>query len=98
MTRAKAKQVEGAKLINQAGETVLLFKCTVPLNEEEHEILANKVRMEQEHSGIKIILVPYSVDPTVTEQAIEPAEAVATQDSKGHGPNSDPDLAGEGNA
>ncbi|AIQ17065.1 hypothetical protein H70357_10635 [Paenibacillus sp. FSL H7-0357] len=84
--KSQATKIEGVDLSNQASETVLLWKATRELSAEEHEQLASKLRLEQEHAGIKIVLVPLSVDvelstiPTsdpadepITEPAAEPA-------------------------
>lgn len=66
MGRAKAKAITAEQITNPAGETVLLWKATMPLSDSEHEHLSNRLRFEQEHSGVKIILVPYPVEAEVS--------------------------------
>ncbi|MEF3313321.1 hypothetical protein PV433_31005 [Paenibacillus sp. GYB004] len=62
------KQAKKATKIEADNETVILWKATMPLSESEHEELSNKLRFEQENSGVKIVLVPYSVSPEIVEQ------------------------------
>lgn len=66
MGKAKAKPITEEIITNLAGETVLLWKAKMPLSDSEHEQLSNRLRFEQEHSGVKIILVPYPVDAEVS--------------------------------
>lgn len=85
--KTPATKIDGIEVAAITGETVLLWKATRELSAEEHEQLASKVRFEQEHAGIKIVLVPLSVDVELTIQtpadtAAEPtAEPVAEQDA-----------------
>jgi len=72
--KPKAAQILGAELTNTQGESVLLWKVNTPLSTEEHETLVAKLRQEQEHSGVKIILVPYSVDAEIDQD--EPEQTV----------------------
>ncbi|MCR8635752.1 hypothetical protein [Paenibacillus radicis (ex Xue et al. 2023)] len=67
MAKVPAKQ---AGIVQVENETALLWKATLPLSEEEHEHLSNKLRFEQVQSGLKIILVPYSVEATADPQAL----------------------------
>ncbi|MGG1673316.1 hypothetical protein ACIFOE_22295 [Paenibacillus sp. NRS-1783] len=53
-------------------ETVVLWKAPRPLSNDEHEQLATKLRLEQEHSDVKIVLVPYSVDVEIQSAADVP--------------------------
>ncbi|MFB9326992.1 hypothetical protein ACFFSY_13775 [Paenibacillus aurantiacus] len=65
---------------NAAGETVLLFKVNQALSEDEHAILAERVRDEQERSGVKIVLVPQVVTAeVVTLGAVAEETPEATQ-------------------
>lgn len=45
-------------------ETILVFKPTKRLTAIEHEQLTNKLRVEEGKSGIKIVLMPFSVELT----------------------------------
>ncbi|WP_375104640.1 hypothetical protein ACDZ28_10740 [Paenibacillus sp. RS8] len=81
--KLQATKIDGVEVSTLTGETVLLWKATRELSEVEHEQLSIKLKQEQEHSGIKIILVPLSVDVEVTEQTtVDPAaEPVLEPDS-----------------
>ena len=68
MARKKANPVEGLELQNGQGEQVMVWKATIPLSVEEHAQLAAKLQMEHERSGVKILLVPYSVDAEVVAE------------------------------
>ncbi|WP_202113011.1 hypothetical protein [Paenibacillus sp. MMS18-CY102] len=98
MARKQVKQVPDAELLNDDGEKVVFFKATMPLNEEEHAGLAEKIRQEQEHSGLKIVLVPYSVDLIIANApAAEAGEPHAGDDpSVGDPPAGDGQAAAEG--
>lgn len=57
----KKKAVE--KIITiQTATPVLVWKATSPLTEQQHEELSRKLRHEQEHTGIEMVLIPHSVD------------------------------------
>lgn len=88
--KTQAAKIEGVDLSNQASETVLLWKATRELSAEEHEQLSIKLRKEQEHSGIKIVLVPLSVDVEATELTAEELEALTDAE-----PAEDPELPTE---
>ncbi|AIQ26956.1 hypothetical protein P40081_01080 [Paenibacillus sp. FSL P4-0081] len=88
--KTQAAKIEGVDLSNQASETVLLWKATRELSAEEHEQLSIKLRQEQEHAGIKIVLVPLSVDAEVTEQTADELAAEATTE-----PAAEPELPTE---
>ncbi|MBO7747359.1 hypothetical protein I8J29_24545 [Paenibacillus sp. MWE-103] len=92
--KVKAEKIDALQAENAAGETVILFKATVPLNAAEHADLAEKIRQEQEHSGMKIILVPYSVEVSIAAAENEAAEA-EPQDETPPEPNPE---AGSGHA
>ncbi|WP_379135994.1 hypothetical protein [Paenibacillus sp. sgz500958] len=66
--KTQATKIDGIESSTLTGETLVLWKATRELSAEEHEQLSNKLRMEQEHAGIKIVLVPLSVDVEVTTQ------------------------------
>jgi len=58
----KKTEAEPAGEIKVNGETILLWKANRPLSQAEHEQLSEKLRFEQAKSGVKIVLVPFSVD------------------------------------
>ena len=43
-------------------ETVVIFKVNRPLMPHEYEELEKRVRLENEKSGLKIVIAPYIVD------------------------------------
>jgi hypothetical protein len=43
-------------------ETILVFKVTRPVTDREFEIIETRLRNQEEKSGVKIVLMPYSVD------------------------------------
>lgn len=93
--KTQAAKIEGVDLSNQASQTVLLWKATRELSAEEHEQLSIKLRQEQEHSGIKIVLVPLSVDVEATELTAEELEALTdTEPVAEPEPPTEPDQGG----
>ncbi|MNI31339.1 hypothetical protein D3C73_852190 [compost metagenome] len=81
--KIKAKKIDGVALVDPTGQTVLLWKATMPLSNEEHEQLSSRLRYEHENSGVNIILVPYLVVIETTEQ--DPDEAGDKDDSNTSG-------------
>ena len=63
---AKAKSVVDAQ-IEVETETIVIFKVNRPLMSHEYEELEIRVRQENEKSGLKIVIAPYSVDVELTE-------------------------------
>ena len=61
----KAKTVPGVKFEAET-ETIVIFKVNRPLMPHEYEELEKRVRQENEKSGLKIVLAPYSVDVELT--------------------------------
>ncbi|MBP1992543.1 hypothetical protein [Paenibacillus eucommiae] len=74
-----ANKVDGVELKSTTGQTVLLWKATMPLSHEEHEQLSARLRYEHENSGVVIVLVPYSVEIETTE--LDSTETEETEDS-----------------
>jgi len=93
MSRKQKAKTTGESLMNDQGETVVLWKATKPLSAEEHAIVASMVRSEQEHSGVKIILVPYSVDAEAVQHEGDPVGSEVGSDQPGPG-----GVAGEAGA
>lgn len=58
---ARAKSVMDAQ-IELETETIVIFKVNRPLQSHEYEELENRIRQENEKSGLKIVIAPYSVD------------------------------------
>ncbi|MDP4144156.1 MAG: hypothetical protein Q8936_06670 [Bacillota bacterium] len=55
------KTIDEAVEIKQ-DEAVIYFKANRPLTTQEHKNLHEKIEIEMEKSGLKIILVPFLVD------------------------------------
>lgn len=47
--------------------TVIYFKANRPLTTQEHKSLHEKIEIEVEKSGLKVILVPFLVDLSDSE-------------------------------
>lgn len=67
MTRRKEKmpevtEIKGFDLSSGPEQSVLIFKANRPLTVQEHEELSQKLRYEEENTGLKIVLVPFSLD------------------------------------
>lgn len=63
----KAKNITENIVIEEAAEikkddTVIYFKANRPLTTQEHKNLHEKIEIEVEESGLKVILVPFLVD------------------------------------
>jgi hypothetical protein len=56
---------ESTEVLQQT-ETVVIFRVNRPLMPHEYEELEKRVRLENEKSGLKIVLAPYSVDVELT--------------------------------
>jgi hypothetical protein len=50
--------------IAKTTETAIVFKATKPLMKEEFELLSNMVKYENEKTGLKIVLMPFSCEIT----------------------------------
>lgn len=66
MSRKETVKAEKVKTIKKKVET-LIFKPNMKLTAKEFEVLDKQVRIENEKSGVKIILMPYSCDCEVVE-------------------------------
>lgn len=60
----RAKTVTDAQIEIET-ETVVIFKVNRPLMPHEYEELEKRVRQENEKSGLKIVIAPYSVDAQI---------------------------------
>ncbi len=59
------KSTEGTELIKEItkdDETILVFRATRPMDDGEHKQLSEKLKFEENNSGIKIVLMPYSCE------------------------------------
>ena len=61
----KPVNVEGTDITQQT-ETIIIFKVNRPLMDHEYDELEKRVRQENEKSGLKIVIAPYSVDVEIT--------------------------------
>lgn len=74
------KRTDAEKLVTiQAAVPVVIWRANRPLNEQQHEELARKLKAEQQRSGVEILLAPHSVD---VEVAAEMAERAVEQEKK----------------
>lgn len=60
----KTKDAEQVVTVH-AAVPVVIWKAKRPLNEQQHEELARKLQSEQERSGMRVMLVPHSVDAEI---------------------------------
>lgn len=61
--KTETKEKEMAELVGETtADKVLVFKASRPLTEEEHKQLSEKLRFEEEKSGVKIVLMPFSCE------------------------------------
>lgn len=70
MAKAKKKpeaEPVGVDLANGKDETVVIWKVNRPLTETQHEQLRAKLEREQAATGVRIMLVPYSVEAVVSD-------------------------------
>lgn len=58
---ARAKPISDIENVVET-ETIIIFKVNRPLMPHEYEELEKRVRKENEKSGLKIVIAPYSVD------------------------------------
>lgn len=65
--KPEAEPVIGVDLANGKDETVVIWKATRPLTETQHEQLRAKLEREQAETGVRIMLVPYSVEAVVQD-------------------------------
>jgi hypothetical protein len=59
---AAKKKTSEAEVVKETEAKTIIFKATRPLTEEEHKQLSNKIRYENEKSGVKVVLMPYSCE------------------------------------
>lgn len=63
------KKASAEKVIET--EEVIIFKANKPLDNLQFELMSNMVKSENEKTGLKIVLMPYScdlVEPIKTEE------------------------------
>ena len=53
--------VSGTKIVKKA-EAAIIFKANKPLDKGEFELLSDMVKHENEKTGLKIVLMPFSCD------------------------------------
>lgn len=96
-----AKKVEAAEKLAKvvAAVPVVIWRANRPLTEEQHAELANKLRAEQSHTGVEIMLVPNSVDPEIGAKLVE-FEKPAQEQESNRKADADPgkEQEGEGDA
>jgi hypothetical protein len=68
---SKVQQLE--KVVNDK-ETIIVFRALKKLTDIEHEQLSGKIRFEEEKSGVKIVLMPYSCEFVVDTEGVDSEE------------------------
>jgi CMP-2-keto-3-deoxyoctulosonic acid synthetase len=68
-TREKIVINQDAEEIAEKNDTIF-FKAKRALTEDEHNLLSDRIRFETEKTGLKIILVPFSVDVEVDGESL----------------------------
>ncbi|WP_274363719.1 hypothetical protein [Paenibacillus thermotolerans] len=68
----KKKVNDAEKLVTvQAAVPVVIWQVNRPLNDEQYDALERRLRASQENTGMRIMLVPYSVDVEVAAELEE---------------------------
>lgn len=57
---AKKKVADKAEVVKETTEKTIVYQATRPMTFEEHMELSRRLRYEQEQSGAKVVLLPYS--------------------------------------
>jgi hypothetical protein len=65
--KPEAEPVVGFDLANGNDETVVVWRAVRPLTNIQHEQLRAKLEREQTATGIKIMLVPFSVEAVMAD-------------------------------
>lgn len=87
---AKSKAAE--KLVTvKAAVPVVIWRANRPLTDEQHEELARKLRAEQQHVGVELLLVPYSTDVEIAiDETTDPSPANEETTAPVPDPSSEP--------
>lgn len=67
---AKKKTSEQAELIGTVSlqtNQVIIWRARRRMTEVEHKQLANKLRIEEAETGVKIMLVPFSCEAVISD-------------------------------
>lgn len=67
----RGKKQDAVKIEATGTDSIVLWKATRPLTQDEHEQLSQKLRHEQEQSGVKVILVPFSVEVEIKQDEVD---------------------------
>lgn len=54
--------------VKKAEDTVVIFKCKKPLTKTQYQALAERVREENQRSGVKVVIAPCIVDGVEVKQ------------------------------
>lgn len=63
--KPEAEQVVNVKGTDSSGKLIVFWKATRPFTVQEHEALSEKLRFEEEKTGLTITLVPFTVEVDV---------------------------------
>jgi hypothetical protein len=56
----KKKTNDEVEVVKETTEKTIVFQAKRPMTFEEHMELSKRLRHEQEQSGVKVVLLPYS--------------------------------------
>ncbi|MEK4381170.1 hypothetical protein NSS70_04530 [Aeribacillus sp. FSL K6-2848] len=56
----KKKTIDEVEVVKETTEKTIIYQVTRPMTFEEHIELSKRLRHEQEQSGVKVVLLPYS--------------------------------------
>jgi 2,3-bisphosphoglycerate-independent phosphoglycerate mutase len=77
------KKLDAEKLVTvQAAVPVVIWQANRPLTEQQHEELSRKLQSEQDRTGVKVMLVPNSVDVEIGIVMEERQQAAQLEDDQ----------------
>lgn len=56
----KKKTIDEVEVVKETTEKTIIYQVTRPMTFDEHIELSKRLRHEQEQSGVKVVLLPYS--------------------------------------
>ncbi|MEZ7173598.1 hypothetical protein [Sporosarcina sp. OR05] len=79
---AKKKTDNQAEVISEQ-EGVVIVKANAPLDKKQFELLSELMRKEEGKSGMKVVVLPYSVDLVEVNVPEQDADKSTDEDEKG---------------
>ena len=68
MGKKEDKKIAEVTKVAETKDTTIIFKINRPVSGLEHESISKKIRAEEERSGVKIVLIPYTCDLAGVEE------------------------------